>query len=78
MKADKRSFENVAKFRYWGMMASNQNLIHEEMKNRLNYDNACCCSFQNLLSSHLLSKSVKIKLYRTIILSVVYFWHTNS
>jgi hypothetical protein len=30
-------------------------------------------SVQNLLSSHLLSKSVKIRIYRTIILSVVLY-----
>jgi hypothetical protein len=35
--------------------------------------NACCHSVQNLLSSSLLSKSVKIKIYRTIILPVVLY-----
>ena len=33
--------------------------------------NACYCSVQNLLSSSLLSKDLKIKIYRTIILPVV-------
>jgi len=32
---------------------------------------ACCYSVQNLLSSRLLSKNLKIKIYRTIILPVV-------
>jgi hypothetical protein len=31
-----RSFENVAQFRYLGMKITNQNLIHEEIKKRLN------------------------------------------
>ena len=35
--------------------------------------NACYCSVQNLLSSSLLSKNSKIKIYRTIILPVVLY-----
>jgi hypothetical protein len=34
--------------------------------------NACCRSVHNLLSSSLLSKNIKIKVYRTIILPVLY------
>jgi hypothetical protein len=51
----------------------NQNLIQEEIKRRLNSDNACYHSVQNLLSSHLLSKNVKIRIYKTIILPVVLY-----
>jgi hypothetical protein len=35
--------------------------------------NACCYSVQNLLSSRLLSKKLKIKTYRTIILPVALY-----
>ena len=49
----------------------NQNSIHDEIKSRLKLGNACYHSVQNLLSSSLLSKSVKIKICRTIILPVV-------
>jgi hypothetical protein len=39
-----------------------QNLIDKEIKSRLNSDNACYRSVQNILSSRLLSKSIKIKI----------------
>jgi hypothetical protein len=42
-----------------------------EIKSRLNSGNACYHSVQNLLSSHLISKNLKIKIYRTVILPVV-------
>ena len=50
---------------------SSQNSIQEEIKSRLRSGNACYHSVQSLLSSRLLSKNVKTKIYRTIILPVV-------
>ena len=47
--------------------------IQEEMKSRLKLGNACYHSVQNLLSSSLLSKNLKIKIYRTIILPVALY-----
>jgi hypothetical protein len=55
-----RCFENVAQFRYLGTTISNQNLIQEEIKRRLNSGNVCCHSVQNLLSSRLLSKNMYV------------------
>jgi hypothetical protein len=40
----------------------------------LKLGNACYYSVQNLLSSSLLSKKLKIKIYRTIILPVALYW----
>ena len=54
---------------------TNKNSIQEEIKSRLKVGNACYYSVQNLLSSSLLSKKFKIKIYtrRTIILPVVLY-----
>jgi hypothetical protein len=68
-----RCFENVAQFRYLGLTVTNQNLIQEEIKRRLNSGNASYHSDQNLLSSHLLSKNAKTRMYKTIILPVALY-----
>jgi hypothetical protein len=52
---------------------TNENLIQEEIKRRLNSGNACNHSVQRLLSSHLLSKNIKVTIYKTIILPVVLY-----
>jgi hypothetical protein len=46
-------------------------LVHEEIKSRLNSGNAYCHSVQKLLSSRLLSKNIKFRIYIPIILPVV-------
>ena len=43
------------------------------MKSRLKSGNACYHSVQNFLSSSLLYKTLKIKIYRTIMLPVVLY-----
>jgi hypothetical protein len=46
-------------------------LIQEEFERRLNSGNAYCHSVQNFSASRLLSKNVKLRIYKTIILPVV-------
>jgi sensor domain CHASE-containing protein len=46
--------------------------MHEAVKSRLNSWDACCNSVQNL-SSHWLNKNLKIRIYGTVILCVVFY-----
>ena len=73
MKIDNISFEWAKEFKYLGTTLANQNYIQEEIKSRLKLGNAYYYSVQNLLSSRLLSKNLKVKIYRTIILPVVLY-----
>jgi hypothetical protein len=57
-----KSFENVEGFRYFGVTIKNKHCIHEEMKSRLNSGSACYRSFQNLLSTRLISKILRPKM----------------
>jgi hypothetical protein len=59
IKIGNRSFENVPQFKYLGTKITNQNLIQEEIKRRVNSGNACYHSVQNLLSFHLLSNNIQ-------------------
>jgi hypothetical protein len=72
------SMHNIFKFlaltlRYLGMTVKNQTLIQEEIKRRLNSGNAFYNPVQNLSSSCLLSKNLKIRIYKTVILPVVLY-----
>ena len=75
VRIDNNNFERVEEFKYLGSTLTNQNSIAEEIKSRLKSGNACYHSVQKLLSSRLLSKNLKIKIYRTVIFPVVlYGW----
>jgi hypothetical protein len=61
IKIANRFLKNVAQFNnYLGTTVTNQNLIQQEIKSRLNSGDACYLSLQKLLSSRLLSKNVKM------------------
>ena len=61
------NFEEVAEFKYLGTIITNRNEMHKEIKHRLNSGNACYYVLQGLLSSQLLSKNIKLKIYKTVI-----------
>ena len=63
----------MEEFKYLGTTLTNQNSIQEDIKSRMKLGNASYYSVQNLLSSSLLSKTLKIKIYRTIILPAVLY-----
>jgi len=73
VRIDNSTFERVEEFKYLGTTLTNQNSIVEEIKSRLMSESACYHSVQNILSSRLLSKNLKIKIYRTKILPVVLY-----
>jgi len=73
VRIDNSTFERVEGFKYLGTTLTRQNSIPEEIKSRLRLGNACYNLVQNLLSSGLPSKNLKVKIYRTIILPVVFY-----
>jgi hypothetical protein len=65
---------NVAGFKYLRMTVTNQNYNRKEIGSRLNLGNPCYHSVQNILSSHLLSRNLKIKIYKTMILNLSFYY----
>jgi hypothetical protein len=58
------ALENVAPYRYLGTTVTNQDLIHKEINSRLYSGNVCYHSYQNIFSSHLLFRNIKIRIYK--------------
>ena len=72
-RIDSNSNEKVITFKYLGSLVTNQNSIQSEIKCKLKAGNSSYYSVQTLLSSRLLSKNLKIKIYKIVILPVVLY-----
>ena len=73
IKIDNSSFERVVEFKYLRTTLLHQNSIQEENKSRLKSGDACYHVVQNRLSSILLSKNIKIKIYWSLISPVALY-----
>ncbi|KAJ4443686.1 hypothetical protein ANN_05361 [Periplaneta americana] len=73
IKIGNLSFEEVEKFKCLGATVTNINDAREEIKRRINMGNACYYSVEKLLSSSLLSKNLKVRIYKTVVLPVVLY-----
>ncbi|KAJ4431814.1 hypothetical protein ANN_20419 [Periplaneta americana] len=72
IKVGNLSFEEVEKFKYLEATVTNINDTREEIKHRINMGNASYYSVEKLLSSSLLPKNLKVRIYKTVILPVVH------
>jgi hypothetical protein len=61
------TFENVRNFTYLGVLLNNRGTVSEEINKRIMTGSKAYYANSQLLNSALLSRSTKMKLYRTLI-----------
>jgi hypothetical protein len=64
---------SIEQFKYLGTTLKNRNSIQKEINSRLKSGNACYHTVQNILSSVLLSKNVKIKIHKLYFFLLFFF-----
>ena len=67
MKIEGLKIEEVSKTKYLGTTVTRDNLIEEEIKERIAAGNRASSSNQKILQSKLISKKTKMKLYKALI-----------
>jgi hypothetical protein len=72
LKIRNKYFEGVKQFKYLGKTLTSANSIHEQSNGRSKSGAACSRSVQNLLSPSFMSNNINIKIYRHVILHVVF------
>jgi hypothetical protein len=73
VKKGSNSYEKVKIFKYLGSLLTNRNSIQENIKCRLKEGSSCYYSVLTLLYSGLLSKNLKIKIYKAVTLPAVLY-----
>ena len=73
IKVGSSLFESAKVFKYLATTLKYQNSIQKEIKNKFKSRNSCCLSVQNLLTSSLLSKNIKVEIYGKIVLPIVLY-----
>ena len=63
--------EQVKSFKYLGSAVNGNNSIEEEIKRRISLGNKAFCANQDLLTSKLLTKNFKLRMYKTLVRPVV-------
>ena len=64
---DDMIFENVSEFSYLGTQIDEENLVSKEIKSRVMMVNRCYYSYKHIMQSKILNKSLKLKLYHSVI-----------
>jgi len=70
---EKNLLKTWQEFKYFELTLKHHNCSHEEIKGRLNLENICYNSVQNLTPSILLSENIKITIYWTVMLLVALY-----
>jgi hypothetical protein len=62
-----KKYEKVESFRYLGAMITSLNDIETEIKSKIAVGNKCYYALGTIVKRRLISQSIKIRLYKTII-----------
>jgi len=73
VRTNNSSSERMEQFKYLGTTLTNQKSILVKIKSKLKSENTRYHLVQNFVSASLLSKNIKINIYRTTILPVVLY-----